>query len=303
MMNNNKSVVCFGEILWDNLKEGRRLGGAPLNVCYHLIKSGIDSAIVSQVGNDQNGKDIIGELYKLGISATWCNISGNKPTSTVEVHMQGQQISYEIVENVAWDFIEWTPELSQLVQSAEALVFGSLATRSDVSRNTLLRLMEVSRFRVFDMNLRAPFYDQEGIFLLMKQAQLLKLNDEELDIVMAWMGEGRSTREEELRMIQHRFPNIAEIILTLGAEGSVYYSNGEYIVKQAHKVQVKDTVGSGDSFLAAFLSSKLKGRPVAESLERAGLLSAFIATQHGACPVYDENDLINFKKSLQLIQY
>ncbi|MGN6418086.1 MAG: carbohydrate kinase family protein [Pseudobacter sp.] len=301
-MMNNISVVCFGEILWDNLPEGRRLGGAPLNVCYHLTKSGIDSSIISQVGNDQNGKDIIGELYKLRISATYCNISDQKPTSTVEVHTVGQQVSYEIVENVAWDFIEWNPGLEQLVKNADALVFGSLATRSEVSRSTLFRLMEVSRFRVFDMNLRSPFYQKEEIYLLLEKANLLKLNEEELGIIMQWLGVNEKNKREQLQFIIQRFPNIREIILTLGADGSVYSSEAAFIEQQAHKVQVKDTVGSGDSFLAAFLSKKLKGRNVEESLQSASLLSGFIATQHGACPVYDEQDLLAFKKSLQLIR-
>lgn len=302
-MMKHTSVVCFGEILWDNLKEGRRLGGAPLNVCYHLTKSGIESRIISQVGNDQNGKDIIGELYKLGVSATYCNISDKKPTSTVEVQMEGEQIRYEIVEDVAWDFIEWNTAAEQLVKGAAALVFGSLATRSAVSRKTLFRLMEVSRFRVFDMNLRAPFYQQDEIFLLLEQANLLKLNEEELTIIMQWLGEQPTNKQDQLKSIQQRFSNISEIILTLGAEGSVYYSAQHYIEMKAHKVQVRDTVGSGDSFLAAFLANKLKGNSVPESLESASLLSGYIATRNGACPVYNEQDLIAFKQNIELIQY
>ncbi|QEC42569.1 carbohydrate kinase family protein [Pseudobacter ginsenosidimutans] len=296
-------VVCFGEILWDNLKEGRRLGGAPLNVCYHLTKSGIESSIISQVGNDQNGEAIFTELKKLGVDTRFCAISMEKPTSTVEVHMNGQELRYEIVEDVAWDYIETTPEMIELVKAADALVFGSLVTRSEISRKTLFRLMEESRFLVFDMNLRAPFYDRDGIFRLMNKTDLLKLNEDELGIVSGWLGENSTEKQQQLQTIRKQFPNIAEIILTLGAEGSVYFSTNEFVEKKANKVRVKDTVGSGDSFLAAFLANKLKGSSIADSLDRASLLSGFIATQAGACPVYDENDLLRFKQSIDLIQY
>lgn len=300
---NTIRVVCFGEILWDNLKQGRRLGGAPLNVCYHLIKSGIQSSIISQVGNDRNGIDILRELTSLGVDPIHCYVTNDRPTSTVEVHtLSDQQVTYEIVENVAWDNIRITPVMEQLVDHSDALVFGSLITRSTVSRTTLFKLMAHSKFRVFDMNLRAPFYSKELIMLLLEQTNLLKLNEDELIRIMEWLNVSSVLNvKEQLQAIQSHFSGIKEIILTLGAEGSIYHSHNQHISIKANKVTVKDTVGSGDSFLAAFLSGKLKGKPIREALDQANLLSGFIASQYGACPVYNNEDLINFKASIEII--
>src|SRR5690606_6659884 len=149
----NIEIVCFGEVLWDNLKEGRRLGGAPLNVCYHLNKRGIPSAIVSQVGADQNGTDLLKEIDTLQVNRQYCYISSEKPTSTVEVHIENEKVSYEIVEDVAWDHISFSEELVQLVKDTNVLLYGSLVTRNEVSRNTLMQLLPYAKYKVFDVNL------------------------------------------------------------------------------------------------------------------------------------------------------
>ena len=298
---NDIQVVCFGEILCDNLKEGRQLGGAPLNVCYHLMKMGIKSAVLTQIGDDKNGKDILAELTRRGIDSSFCLVKPGKPTSTVEVITDGlQQVTYDIVENVAWDFIEVNATMEVLVEKAEALVFGSLIARSATSRQSLFRLLAKSRFRVFDVNLRAPFYHREGIVALLEQANLLKLNEDELQVIMEWLGIETVDMHTQLQAILSAFPSIQEILLTLGAKGSLYYSAAEQHFVTANRVEVRDTVGSGDSFLAAFLAGKLKGKPVREALEQASLLSGFIATRPGACPIYDQADLISFKESLKI---
>lgn len=297
----NKKVVCFGEILWDNLIEGRRLGGAPLNVCYHLMKMGISSTIITQVGNDQNGKQILAELDLLQIDKTYCHTSIELPTSTVEVHLSGNgNINYEIVENVAWDEISITPEIESLVKESNAFVFGSLITRSDVSRKSLYRLIENSRYRVFDVNLRTPYYDKSIICSLLEKTNLLKLNDEELIIISKWLGVTNNEDLLQMENIQDNYPNIEGIILTKGAEGAIYYAKGIQSSVKALKVNVKDTVGSGDSFLAAFLSAKLKGLSIEYALQSASLLSGFIASQPGACPGYKLSDLVDFKESLHI---
>ena len=290
------SVICFGEILWDNIQEGRRLGGAPLNVCYHLKKMNINSKIISAIGNDPDGRELLNELKKLGINSIFCQVSDVAPTSQVHVNVkEDHSVAYEIVENVAWDYIRSDKDLENLVAASDALVFGSLVTRSEISRNTLFTLIEKSRRRVFDVNLRVPFYDKDTIMGLMAKTHLLKLNVDELDIIMDWFGVKSSAELIQLESIQHRFPEVDTIILTKGADGATYYSNGDHLSVQAMKVNVQDTVGSGDAFLAAFLAARLQNSSIPEALEQANVLSGFIASQPGACPEYKIQDLHNFK--------
>lgn len=283
----NIEIVCFGEVLWDNLKEGRRLGGAPLNVCYHLNKRGIPSAIVSQVGNDSNGNDILREIDQLEIDRSFCTVSDSKPTSTVEVHITDEKVTYEIVEDVAWDHIPYTSELENTVAGAEVLLFGSLVTRNSVSRNTLFKLLPAAKYKVFDVNMRPPFYTKDRIEALVKVSNLLKMNEEELSVLCDWWQIAAKEEYGKLNTILHQFGSLEAIVLTKGAEGASYCSRDLYLSAPAQKVQIADTVGSGDAFLASFLASKLQGVPVEEALKNAIVLSGFVATQAGACPPYE----------------
>lgn len=299
---NASKIVCFGEILWDNLKDGRRLGGAPLNVCYHLRKMGISSTIITQIGDDQDGKDILAELAKLHIDTTFCSVTPHRPTSTVEVHIsEDHQVAYTIVENVAWDEIECTPAIKHAVAEADAFVFGSLITRSHTSRQTLFTLLEESRYRVFDVNLRTPYYRWEIIRQLLQKTNLLKLNEEELEIIMEWLAVKGGDFQQQLETLQNQFPSIDTILLTRGAKGARCFSQAQHYSIEAMKVTVKDTVGSGDAFLAAFLAGKLSGQPIQQALEQASLLSGFIAAHDGACPPYEKQDLLRFKNALPLV--
>lgn len=294
-------VVCFGEVLWDSLIDGRRLGGAPLNVCYHLMKMGVPSTIITQIGDDQNGEDIINEFDRLQISKTHCQVSDRYPTSTVEVHLgENNKVNYEIVEKVAWDYISYSKQISDLVEGSAAFVFGSLVVRSSVSRETLMRLIDKSSYRVFDVNLRKPFYDRDTLLILMSKANLLKLNEDELEVIGNWLSLDVVDEDTILSDIMNRFESIAEILLTKGAEGAVYYSREQKISVPAYKITVKDTVGSGDSFLAAFIAKRLLGQSVEEALHAAVLLSAYVARRNGACPIYNVEDLKRFEMDYML---
>jgi len=287
------NIICFGEILWDNLKEGKRLGGAPLNVCYHLNKLGVNSRIISQIGADRDGMEILQELKARGIDSEHCAVSHTKPTSTVEVVVGKQgDIWYDIVENVAWDDIVCTPQVEHLVADSDALVFGSLITRSAISRETLFQLLKKSKFRVFDVNLRSPFYTKELICSLLELTDLLKLNEDEMGIISDWLAFPQETMHEQMEHMQRCFPNIQEIILTRGSQGAIYFSNTEQIRVDAHPVKIKDTVGSGDAFLSAFLAHKMKGTSIQAALQHASILSAYVASKSGACPIYDPKDLL-----------
>lgn len=284
---NNLNVICFGEVLIDNFPDGKRIGGAPLNVCYHLNKNGICSQMVSQVGTDDLSEELLDGIKELGVNIAYIDRSGQHPTSTVEVHVDDRgHVSYDIIEPVAWDSLEYDPEVAYAISTATAFIFGSLAARNKQTRDTLFRYLEHAKWSVFDVNLRPPFYDKELILTLMGQCQTLKVNEEELEILAEWLGKVGDSRDEALGLLFDRYPNIQEILLTMGEKGALYISRTEEIMLPAKEIVVKDTVGSGDSFLAAFLAKKILGSGVDEALGHAIAISAFVATQQGACPDY-----------------
>src|SRR5690606_20570551 len=284
-------VICVGEVLIDNFPDGKRIGGAPLNVCYHLNKNGICSQMVSQVGTDDLSEELLNGIKELGVNIAYIDRSSQYPTSTVEVHVDDRgHVSYDIVEPVAWDSLEYDPEVAYAISTATAFIFGSLAARNKQTRDTLFRYLEHAKWSVFDVNLRPPFYSKELVLTLMDQCQTLKVNDEELEILAGWLGKAGDSRDEVFRSLFDHYPKIQEILLTMGEKGACYKSREQEICLPSRPIKVKDTVGSGDSFLAAFLAKKMLGFGVREALEHAITISAFVATQHGACP-----DYINFK--------
>lgn len=296
-MKKNINVVCYGEILWDNMPDQRRVGGAPLNVCYHLIKGGLKSQIVSQVGDDADGRELLDAMGLMGVERSYTHITKSYPTSRVEVTiLPDGSADYEIVEQVAWDYIDVDETVLAQIQEADAFVFGSLVTRSPRSRKTLFTYLASARCAVFDVNLRAPFYSKDGILKLVRQCHILKVNSEELDLLAEWIGTNKSSEAGKLWHVLEAFPNISEILLTKGARGARYYSRELDFAVPAPKISIVDTVGSGDSFLAMFLARKFQGAKIEEAMEMAVALSAYVSTQHGACPAYNDEVLVEFKK-------
>lgn len=262
-----------------------------MNVAYHLNKLGIKGTLISQVGDDQDGRDLIDVLAGLAIDGQYCQIDRMNKTSTVEVNITAAyEAEYDIVFPVAWDFIAHHSAFDALVEASDAIVFGSLASRNEVTRNTLLQLIHRSRYRVLDVNLRAPHYNKDIIEPLLGMANLLKLNTQELFLLTDWYHSGSLTEKERIELLQSKF-KIGEILVTKGGEGSVFYNENEIYHQSACAVEVKDTVGSGDSFLAAFLSKRLTGTPIAESLSFASCVAGFITTKSGACPNYKVSEL------------
>lgn len=296
----NSKGVCFGEILWDNLPTGRKLGGAPLNVAYHLNKLGIHTDMLTRVGRDADGEDIIRLCAELAIPLTLFQKDSKYPTSTVEVDIdENKDVRYEIVFPVAWDYIALGEKEIETVNKADFFVFGSLSTRHHASYQTLQMLIKVANYKVFDLNLRAPHYTKERIFELLGYADLVKMNEEELGFVAAWMGlSDADTDTAKAEAVMNTF-NINELIITYGAKGAIYHSwLGKFSYHfPALKVEVKDTIGSGDSFLAAFLSQRCRQdhqKTPEEMLEFATTLSAFVTQSTGACPSYDEVTINRF---------
>lgn len=290
----NINVICFGEVLWDNLPSGRKPGGAPMNVAYHLNKLGINSTLISQVGDDQDGRDLIDVLINLAIDVQYCRVDKIHKTSTVEVNITAEhEVEYDIVYPVAWDFIAHDSNYNALVQQSKAIVFGSLSSRNEVTRHTLQQLVKFSGYRVFDANLRAPHYNKDILEVLLRQTDLLKLNVNELYLISDWYVNNSSTEMERVEFLQSHF-KIDEILITKGGDGSVFYDLNGFYHQSANLVEVKDTVGSGDSFLASFLVKRLTGSSIQESLGFASSVAGFITTKDGACPTYEVSEIPKF---------
>lgn len=289
-----RNVVCFGEILWDNLPSGRKPGGAPMNVAYHLKKLGVNSTLISRVGDDDNGIELLDFIKGKGLTVEYCQKDAKAPTSTVEVQIgKDHEVRYDIVTKVAWDYIELESRLFDLVANADAFVFGSLAARNSVSYMTLHTLLEKAAYKVFDVNLREPHYDKNSISQLLRKTDLLKLNIHELNLISSWFCSVCKTEWERIKVLQDQF-GVEEIVVTKGGEGASYYTKNAQCNYPAYKVEVQDTVGSGDSFIAAFLSQKLTGDSIEGILNYASALGAYVTTHSGACPDYNKLDLDKF---------
>lgn len=297
IMENNltNAVLCFGEILWDILPDVKRPGGAPMNVAYHLQKLGLNSQLISSVGNDTLGRSLLEFVGEIGLSTQTIQVHESQPTSEVIATVgPGHDVRYEIVFPVAWDFIRVKPDHQALLQDSTTLVYGSLASRNDVSANTLQEMLSLKHlYKVFDVNLRAPHYSHEIIDHLLRAANLVKLNAEELGVICSWYDK---TLDEEAGQIAYLFRNfqLDEILVTKGAMGAAYYTREQHFEQAAFKVDVNDTIGSGDSFLAAFLSMRLQRADPASTLEYAVAMGAFITSKSGACPPYQKRDFEAF---------
>ncbi len=290
----NNAVVCFGELLWDVLPTAKRPGGAPMNVAYHLQKLNIHSQLISSIGNDDLGRSMLDFIQRMRLPKDGIQIHGSRPTSEVIATItEENEVLYDIVYPVAWDFIGWKPAYDSLLKNSTALVYGSLASRSEVSAQTLLKMLEYDTFKIFDVNLRYPHYNPQVIDRLLRAANLLKLNAAELELISSWYSDHLSDESDRINYLFDAF-NVEEILITKGAAGASYYNRTEMLNSASYKIQVNDTIGSGDSFLAAFLSQKLQRQDPATSLEYAVAMGAFITSKPGGCPTYEKAEFEAF---------
>jgi fructokinase len=285
---NNNLVVGLGEVLWDCLPQGRKLGGAPANFAYHVSQFGFESCVISAIGDDDLGHEILDNFNEKGLHYNIPHVAF--PTGTVQVSLNEKGIpEYDICTNVAWDNIPFTDAVKQIAQNTHAVCFGSLAQRNEVSRSTIYAFLDAmphtpDSLRVFDINLRQQCYSAEIIKASLERCNVLKINDEELLILRDMFGyqmDTDATCQEILKTY-----NLRMLILTCGTEGSyVYNADGSWSFLPTPIVEVADTVGAGDSFTAAFVASILQGKTMQEAHKVAVEASAFVCTQHGAMPI------------------
>lgn len=288
-MNKTKDIVVgMGEALWDVLPEGKKIGGAPANFAYHVSQFGLPSCVVSAVGEDALGKEIVENFTSKGLNQLIAEVP--YPTGTVQVEIDPAGIpQYDIKENVAWDNIPYTDLLADLAGRTKAVCFGSLAQRNVVSRDTINSFLDAmpdtdDTLKVFDVNLRQGFYTKEILCNSMKRCNILKINDEELVAVSRMFGYPGIDLQDKCWILLGKY-NLRMLILTCGINGSYVFTPGNVSFQPTPKVEVADTVGAGDSFTAAFIASILKGKSVAEAHSLAVRTSAFVCTQKGAMPI------------------
>lgn len=291
-MSNDKKplVIGLGEVLWDLLPDGKQLGGAPANFAYHAKALGADAHVVSSVGDDALGGEILARLDWLGVQRQFVSVDHKHPTGTVSVELDGQgKATYIIHTGVAWDYIPPTPGLLETMRKADAVCFGSLAQRSEVSRATIeacLAATEEQCLRIFDVNLRQHYFNVEVIEAGLQAARVLKLNEEELPVVADLLGIA-GEQEDILDALLKKF-DLDLIALTRGEKGSLLVAPGQLSAQAAIVGKIIDTVGAGDAFTAALAIGLLQGRNLDAINRCAARLAGYVCSQSGATPEIPE---------------
>ena len=279
-------AVGIGEVLWDLLPAGRQLGGAPANFAYHAQALGAAATVISRVGNDADGRDILASFEQMGLSRDLLQVDRSAPTGTVSVKLSGDGIpEFTIHENVAWDRISVSADAMAAVRECDVVCFGSLAQRERTSRDSLQQLVAVAppaSLRVFDINLRQHFYSREVIQRSLQLANVFKLNDQELPVLASMFGL-KGNPQKQISKLAEDF-GLSVIALTRGAQGSLLFQRGRWSDCSSRPVEVKDTVGAGDSFTAALAMGLLIGMDLDEINRAASEVARYVCSCHGATP-------------------
>jgi fructokinase len=291
-MKSNK-IICFGEILWDIFEDGKKLGGAPFNVTNSLKDLGADVEFISRIGKDFLGNEILKELKSRGVSTIFLQEDPIYPTGKVTVDIDSNgSAKYEIDNDSAWDYIEKETKTVKMVSDASAFVFGSLIARAK-SFEALNSFLKVSKFSIFDINLRPPFYNQSLLIDLMNKSDMLKFNDEELDIIANGLESPFNSIDKNIEFIAER-TKTKIICVTKGKYGAVLYHHGDWFYNNGYRVIVKDSVGAGDSFLATLINGLIEKEPLQKTIDYACAMGALVANSFGANPTISKNDLESF---------
>lgn len=282
------AVLCIGELLWDSLPAGLFLGGAPFNAACHLHAFGVQVDMVSRVGADRLGEEALERARGYGISTDLIQIDSDLPTGFSKVKLDDYGVpKYEIAAPAAWDAIETTEELRRHAAQARAIVFGSLAQRSAVTRTTIEDVCGGSTLKVFDINLRPPYDGRQCVHESLERADVVKLNRDELRILQSWFDLPESLEGAVAALAEKMRCQV--VCVTLGKDGAALWRRGRFVEHRGYEVDVKDTVGAGDAFLAALLVGLLEDREDLLLLKRANLVGAYVAAHTGALPVYRED--------------
>ncbi|MGL4942863.1 MAG: carbohydrate kinase family protein [Thermoguttaceae bacterium] len=299
MNSESKNIVAIGEVLWDLLPRGAQVGGAPGNLAFHAKQLGANAAMISRVGDDERGRNLIAFYESKGMATDLIDVDKKHPTGVVQVALHDGQATYTIVENVAWDYIVASDAAIERVASADAFCYGSLAWRSSVSRDTirsLLKKLPTQAVKFCDINLRPPFYDEDTISELLTSANIVKLNRDELNILAKMFRHGVDSVVAQSRFLMQRF-DVPTVIVTCGADGSVVVHYDDFDKFSGRKIyKLVDTVGAGDAFSAAFLAKHLAGWRLEAAHRFASRYAAAVCQHRGATPVFDQDDIAHWER-------
>jgi fructokinase len=297
-MNNSGSgmsahtVVGLGEALWDILPSEKHLGGAPLNFAYISSLLGEHAIIATRIGDDALGRAIQNELAVRQLDTSGIQVDPELPTGTVEVSFKDGQPEYEIRQPAAWDALEWSPKWHEIADQSDAVCFGSLAQRTTKSRKTVTKFLKNTRencLRVFDINLRKPFYSRQVIESSMEFTTVLKMNDLELPVVGAIFDLKSADKAAMMQQLLHRF-GLKFVFVTCGERGAMATDGQEIVEHPGFSVQVSDTIGAGDAFTAAAIHCLLAGMDLKKTLEVANRWASWVASRVGGMPQMNESE-------------
>ncbi len=290
-------VTCFGEILWDVFPTEKKIGGAPLNVALRLHSFGVTANVVSSIGNDDDGKTVLEYLRGSQLDTSNVQINQTHKTGCVAVTLNDQgSATYEIEKPAAWDFIELTENTVETVKVSDAFVFGSLACRNKTSKNTLFKLLEHAKLSIFDVNLRPPFYSMDLLVELMRKSDVIKCNDDEIKEITKSLGFNNESLEDQVRFLASE-TTTKTICVTKGGEGALLYIDNEFFNNRGYRIEVADTVGAGDSFLASFVFKFLLKENIQESLDFASAVGSLVASKNGANPSILSSDISQLREN------
>jgi fructokinase len=294
----SSTIVSFGEALWDLLPTGPVLGGAPLNFAYRVNSLGHPSIIVSRLGKDDFGSKVREQIINLGMDDTCLQWDDAYPTGTVDIYFdEDKNPNYTIIDNVAYDYIESSTDLENIVKNADCLCFGTLAQRNTVSRHSLLSLLSIfsGKFALLDINLRKNCYSAETLKISLEQANVLKLNDEELAVLVDLLGlQGDSVPDQAENLLKHA--DLEYCVVTLGERGAFALSHrGEKIYSPGYHISLVDPCGSGDGFAAGFIHALLEGGFLEQACRLGNALGAMVAQQEGATQPISYQEVMAFR--------
>lgn len=256
-----------------------------MNVAIHLRRNGFDPAVVSRVGNDDLGKELVSFLKEQHVNTDWIQTGQTHLTGVVKANISDRnEVTYKIVEPVAWDYIQFEERTAELISQSDVFIYGSLVARNTTSQETLFQYLPLANLKIFDVNLRPPHYTPERVLTLLEFADIVKMNHQELAELCEWLG-AEGDPKQQMQFLKDRF-NLELVIVTRGDQGAAALNETGYFEHEGFQVEVEDTIGSGDAFLATFLTNYLQQKPLDHTLERACLIGAFLATQRGATPAY-----------------
>jgi fructokinase len=277
-------ITCFGEVLFDVFPSGSRIGGAPLNVAFRLRSLGNAVDLISRIGDDALCSEVLKFLHSHNISSKNIQIDSVHKTGEVQVTLDANgNASYEIIVPCAWDFIEVNHHALQAVKNSDAFVFGSLVCRNEVSKSSLMQLLPQAKYKIFDVNLRAPFYNFELLKTLMVQADMIKFNDDELFLICENFGKKTSKLKEAIAFISE-FTATPSICVTRGKHGAVLFLENSFYKHKGYKATVVNTVGAGDSFLATLIDQLLKKVTPKKALDFACKVGSEVVKYEEATP-------------------